>query len=367
MKTNADDWMMDRSEKQVICPSNGATEPGTTTRADWATVPSIFGKGRRYQSLSQYLKTRFGEPVQGITLDAGFTCPNVDGTITTGGCVYCDNRSFSPNRRLPRATITQQIDRGLEILQHRYGAKKFFAYFQAGTNTYGSLSKLKKLFDEAVHHPKIMGLAVGTRPDCVPDEVLDLLESYGEKGPVWLELGLQTIHDRSLEWMNRGHGVDAFFDAVDRCRNRRLELTTHVILGLPGESREDMLATADTLARLPIHSIKIHNLYVVRKTPLEKMYLAGEVPMMEMEDYAELVCDFLERVPPRCVIHRLAGDSPPDYLVAPLWCLDKQKLLRRIDEAFLKRDSWQGKHWREMGSHTENRPRRSRSSLPVIE
>jgi radical SAM protein (TIGR01212 family) len=298
---------------------------------------------RRYRSLASSLRERFGLRVRTVTIDAGFTCPNVDGTVTTGGCVYCDNRSFSPNRRLPRATITAQVERGIAILSHRYGAERFIAYFQAGTNTHAPVEKLRRLYDEALAHPLIVGLAVGTRPDSVPDDVLDLLEDYARSRPVWLELGLQTIHDRSLDWMNRGHHFDAFLDAVERCRGRGLELCAHVILGLPGESHEDMLATADALARLPVEAVKIHNLYVVKNTPLEEMYRRGEAVMMERDEYVRLVCDFLERLPADRVIQRLSGDAPPDYLVAPMWCLDKPALLRAIDEEMRRRDSWQGK------------------------
>src|SRR3954467_4222069 len=155
---------------------------------------------RRYRSLASHLRERFGVKVRSVSVDAGFTCPNVDGTVTTGGCVYCDNRSFSPNRRLPRSTVTAQLDRGIAILSKRYGAEQFIAYFQAGTNTHAPVAKLRRVYDEAAAHPRIMGLAIGTRPDSVPDEILDLLEGYAEKMPTWLELGLQTIHDRSLNW-----------------------------------------------------------------------------------------------------------------------------------------------------------------------
>ena len=220
-----------------------------------------------------------------MTIDAGFTCPNVDGTVTTGGCVYCDNRSFSPNRRLPRTTIREQVRRGIAILQERYRADRFLAYFQAGTNTHGSVERLRSLYDEALEHPQVVGLAVGTRPDSVPGPVLDLLEGYARRRYVCLELGLQSIHDRSLDWMNRGHHYDAFVDAVGRCRGRGLDLCAHVILGLPGESRDDMLATADALAALPVDAVKIHNLHVVRRTPLEEMYRRGEVTLLGRAEY----------------------------------------------------------------------------------
>ena len=306
-------------------------------------MPAGFTRQRRYYAFSRFLRERFGARVYRVTIDAGFTCPNVDGSVAVGGCVYCDNRSFSPNRRLPRTTVREQVRRGIEILQRRYQADKFLAYFQAATNTYAPAEKLKKLYDEALEHPQIVGLAIGTRPDCVPDDILDLIESYARDRYVCLELGLQTMHDRSLDWMNRGHHFDAFIDAVQRCQGRGLDLCAHVILGLPGESREDMLATADALASLPVHAVKIHNLHVVKDTPLEKMYERGEARMFERDEYVQIVCDFLEHLRPEMVIHRLSGDAPPDYLVAPLWCLDKPALLRAIHDELERRDSWQGK------------------------
>jgi len=297
---------------------------------------------RRYYPFSRFLRDRFGGRVQRIAIDAGFTCPNVDGSVAVGGCVYCDNRSFSANRRSARRSVSEQVERGIAGIGPRFGVDKFLAYFQAGTNTYAPVEKLKRLYDEALQHPNIVGLMIGTRPDCVPDPVLDLVESYARDRWVCLELGLQTIHDRSLDWMNRGHHHDAFVDAVRRCRGRGLNLCAHVILGLPGESHADMMATADACAALGLDGVKVHNLHVVPDTPMEKMYRAGEVPMMERDEYVSLVCDFLERLPPEMVIHRLSGDAPPDYLVAPMWCLEKSALLNAIDREFERRDTRQG-------------------------
>jgi radical SAM protein (TIGR01212 family) len=310
-----------------------------------AVMPAHFSAARRYYAFGRFLRDRFGSRVFRVTVDGGFTCPNVDGTVAVGGCVYCDNRSFSPNRRLPRTSVREQVSRGVAVLQKRYRADRFLAYFQAATNTYAPVEKLRRLYDEALEHPQIVGLAIGTRPDCVPEPVLELLRGYARDRYVCLELGLQTIHDRSLDWMNRGHHFDCFVDAVQRCQGRGLDLCAHVILGLPGESYADMLATADALAALPVNGVKIHNLHVVRHTPLEDQYMAGEVRLLELPNYVELVCDFLERLPPNMVIHRLSGDAPPDYLVAPAWCLDKPALLRAIDAELARRDSWQGRRW----------------------
>src|SRR5438270_11373724 len=261
------------------------------------SMPAEFIGGQRYYAFSRFLKNRFGAKVYRVTIDAGFTCPNVDGTVAVGGCVYCDNRSFSPNRRLPRVSVREQVERGVAILQERYHTNQFLAYFQAATNTYAPVAKLRRFYDEALEHPQIIGLAVGTRPDCVPEPVLELLQSYARERYVCLELGLQTMHDRSLDWMNRGHHFDVFVDAVQRCQGRGLDLCAHVILGLPGETRADMLATARALAALPVNGVKIHNLHVVRDTPMEKMYHAGEVRMLEQVEYVQLVCDFLELLP----------------------------------------------------------------------
>jgi radical SAM protein (TIGR01212 family) len=278
-----------------------------------------------------------------MTIDAGFTCPNVDGTVAVGGCVYCDNRSFSPNRRLPRSTIEEQVARGVAALRKRYGAEQFIAYFQAATNTYAPLQKLRRLYDQALAHPDVIGLAIGTRPDCVPDPILELIQEYARDRYLCLELGLQTVHDRSLDWMNRGHHMDAFYDAVARCQGRGLDLCAHVILGLPGESHHDMMETAQVLASLPVQAVKIHNLHVVKDTPLADQYARGEVRLPSRDEYVRTVCDFLERLRPEMVIHRLSGDAPPDYLVAPEWCLDKPALLRAIRTELEARDSWQGR------------------------
>jgi radical SAM protein (TIGR01212 family) len=327
-------------------------------------LPAGFTPQQRYYPFSRFLRQLFGTRVQRVTIDAGFTCPNVDGTITVGGCVYCDNRSFSPNRRLPRTTIREQVRRGIAILGKRYGVDRFLAYFQAATNTHAPVEKLRRLYDEALDHPQIVGLAIGTRPDSVPDPVLDLLQEYARGRYVCLELGLQTIHDRSLDWMNRGHHYDAFVDAVRRCQGRGLDLCAHVILGLPGESHAHMMATAEALAGLPVHAVKIHNLHVVRDTPLEDQYREGSVRLFERDEYVSVVCDFLERLPPGIVIHRLSGDAPPDYLVAPTWCLDKPALLQAIHDELECRDSWQGKRYR---AEWEKEERKTfRLTLPVV-
>ncbi|MCA9201221.1 MAG: TIGR01212 family radical SAM protein, partial [Planctomycetales bacterium] len=201
------------------------------------------------------MKAKFGQRVQKVSVDAGFTCPNVDGTVAIGGCTFCDNRSFSPSRRVPRLTVLDQIQDGIRRLKRRYTCDQFFAYFQPATNTYAPVERLRPLYESALQHPKIVGMAIGTRPDCLPNDVLDLLEEIAGRTYLSVEYGLQTIHNRSLDWMNRGHHYDAFLDAMERGQNRGFEICVHVILGLPGESLDDMLATAREMARLPVDSI----------------------------------------------------------------------------------------------------------------
>lgn len=229
--------------------------PAARTPFDWKAV------GLRYYGYNEFLRRRFGGRVQKVSVDAHFTCPNVDGTVAIGGCTFCDNRSFSPSRRLPRQGIGEQIDEGIRQLQRRYRrVVHYLAYFQPATNTYAPVERLRDVYEQAMAHPAIVGLAIGTRPDCVGDDVLDLLSEIGERTYLSVEYGLQTIHDRSLDWMNRGHHYDAFLDAMSRSRGRPFEICAHVMLGLPGEDHADMMATADEVARLGLDSVKIHNL-----------------------------------------------------------------------------------------------------------
>ena len=230
-------------------------------------------------------------------------------------------------------------------LASRHAAEGFVAYFQPATNTYGPLDRLRQLFEEASGHPKVVGLAIGTRPDCVGEPVLDMLAELSARTWLTLEFGLQTIHDRTLDWLGRGHHVDAFLDAARRTRQRGLEMGVHVILGLPGESRQDMAATAGQIARLGVASVKLHNLYAVRGTRLADMLAAGEVRLPEREEYVRDVVDFLEVLPPDCVIDRLSGDAPRQYLVGPAWCLDKAAIRAAVEAELARRGSWQGCRW----------------------
>jgi radical SAM protein (TIGR01212 family) len=301
------------------------------------------GAGLRYYAYNFHLRRRFGHRVQKVSVDAGFTCPNVDGTVAIGGCTFCDNRSFSPSRRLPRQSITGQIDEGIRRLKRRYDCDRFFAYFQPATNTYAPVERLRVVYEEALAHEKVVGLAIGTRPDCVPDDVLELLTELAGRTYLSVEYGLQTMHDRSLEWMNRGHGHAAFVDAMERSRGRGFEICVHVMLGLPAESREDMRATARELARLRPDAVKIHNLYAVKRTPLADQVAHGEVRLMERSEYVQAVVDFLELLPTHIIVERISGEAPPDYFIGPAWCLDKPAVRAAIHDEFARRNTWQGR------------------------
>ncbi|MBN1518003.1 TIGR01212 family radical SAM protein [Candidatus Sumerlaeota bacterium] len=312
-------------------------------------MPNLNGQHpgrRRYRTFSDYLSERFGTRVYKATIDAGFTCPNRDGSAGVGGCTYCNNEGFSVNSRRDRASaldVRKQLEQGARFLRRRYKAEKFLAYFQAYTNTYAPVEELRALYDAALEHPDVVGLDVGTRPDCVPDDVLELLREYTNRtGDVWLELGLQSANDATLKRINRRHDAACFFDAMERAKGRGLKLCVHVILGLPGESREDMLHTARALSGLEYHGLKLHLLHVNRDTALAREYERGELRTLTMKEYATLAVDFLEYVPPDVVIQRLTGEGAPDVLIAPKWCLSKSEALNAIHDEMERRDFHQG-------------------------
>ena len=311
--------------------------------------------------------------MQRVSVDAGLTCPNVDGTVATGGCVFCNNTSFSPSRRLsvvsgPRRDIAEQLQEGILRLQRRYGdCEHFIAYFQPATNTYAPVDRLRSLYEQALTHPKVIGLAIGTRPDCVGHDILDLLTDIARRRFLSVEYGMQTMHDRSLDWMNRGHHHGAMADAVSRSRNRGFEIGAHVILGLPGESREDMRDTARELARLRVDAVKLHNLYVVRDTPLAEQIRRGETRLLSRDEYVRSVVDTLELLPSYTVIQRMGGDAPGKYFLGPSWCLDKAGLQLAIQEELVRRDTYQSRSWAVPAVQTGVNPRLPESRGRSIE
>ena len=296
----------------------------------------------RYYGFSRYLRQRFGCRVHKVTLNAGFTCPNRDGTVGRGGCLFCNNAGFSPNARVEPSQIHEQLACGIEAAR-RHKAEKFIAYFQAYTNTYAPADRLRVLYDEVWRFPDVVGLSIGTRPDCVDREVIDLIAGFVKQGEVWIEYGLQSAHDTTLAAINRGHTYQQFLDAIELTRDRGIKICAHTILGLPGEDRRMILGTHRRLAELPIDGIKIHLLHVMRDTVMERQYYENKIEMLSREAYVELVCDMLEILPPTMVIQRMHADAPPTVLVAPDWCLDKVGVLNDIRQAQICRDSWQGK------------------------
>ncbi|MBN2323646.1 MAG: TIGR01212 family radical SAM protein [Spirochaetes bacterium] len=295
-----------------------------------------------YKRFSRFLKERFGGPVYRVCIDAGLTCPNRDGTLGYGGCAYC---TPGGSWRKPETdSVTGQVRLEKERVRRRYGARKFIAYFQAHTNTYAPVDMLRRLYDAALTENDIVGLVVGTRPDCIDEERLELLASYRERGMyVLIEYGLQSAHDRTLELIERGHDSKTFHDAVQKTKGYGIDVGAHVIIGLPNEEAADIRETADFLSLLPIDLLKIHNLNIVSGTKMARWYREGAVSPLLLEEYAELVVDFLERTRPEVCIDRLVAESDPALLIAPRWPLNKQRAIRAINECFSRRDSYQGK------------------------
>lgn len=297
---------------------------------------------KRYAAFSDLLKREFGCRVHRVSVDAGFSCPNRDGTVGTGGCIYCGGRGSGAHGILPDAGIREQLEHGKEVMARKYKARQFIAYFQAYSNTHAPVPLLRRLYDEALSVPDVVGLIVGTRPDCLSDEILSLLTEYARKSWFWLELGMQSHLDRSLAYLRRGHDFRTFEDAMRRAGETGLKVCAHVILGLPGESREEILAGAEVLNRFGVSGVKLHLLHVMKGTPLEEEYRRGGVALMERDEYVELICDYLERLKPGIVIQRLTGDGGHDHLVAPLWSLKKFEVLNAIDEELERRGTRQG-------------------------
>lgn len=289
-----------------------------------------------YYSLNQYLKDTFGAKVYKIALDGGFTCPNRDGSLGTKGCIFCSGKGsgdFTPD---PSLSVSRQIEEAKQrvsgkIRQDSEG--KYIAYFQAFTGTYAPISRLRSLYEEAIRHPDICALSIATRPDCLPDEILELLKEMSRIKPVWVELGLQTIHEKTAEYIRRGYSLPVYEDAVRRLREAQLPVITHVILGLPGEIEEDILETVRYVCDQGISGIKLQLLHVLRGTDLAKDYEAGKFETLTLEAYTNLVCRCLAIIPKDVVIHRMTGDGDKRLLIAPLWSADKKKVLNTLRKA----------------------------------
>jgi len=302
-----------------------------------------FGKNtKRYNDLKTYWRNLFGCNVHKLQIDAGFTCPNRDGHVATGGCIYCDGRGSKLRQQGALPTVSDQIASGKKY--YAKGAAKYIAYFQTFTNTYAPVEKLRVLYDEALAQEDVIGLSIGTRPDCLGQNVIELLSGYARKHHVWVELGLQSIHDKTLQFINRGHNFQQFADAVNALAGRGLNICVHIIIGLPGENDKDVLATAKTLASLPIQGIKIHSLLALEGTALGEMYKQGSINLISKDKYVSLTADVLEILPPEMVVQRLTADGYRDIFLAPDWAMNKLDVLNSINMELARRDSYQGKH-----------------------
>ena len=297
---------------------------------------------KRYNQFSSFLKKKFGAKVYKITLDAVFSCPNRDGTISNCGCIFCDDGGSFSQAHSNLLNIAEQVKIGAETLSKRFKAEKFMSYFKAFSNTYKPVEELEKIYTASLNHPDIVGLSIGTRPDCVDDDKLKLISSFAQDYYTWIEYGLQTVHDKTLLKINRGHDYKCFLEAYDKTRNYSgVNICLHVILNL-FETYDEMMETAQTIAQLEPDGVKIHMLCALEGTKVADMYRNGELEFMTEDEYVNTVCDFLEYLPPETTIHRLAGNGLRTELVAPRWIGKKLDCLNKIDREFLRRNSRQG-------------------------
>ncbi|MDD9303293.1 MAG: TIGR01212 family radical SAM protein [Desulfobacter sp.] len=300
-------------------------------------------KEKRYSDYNTYLRHLFGERVQKISVDAGLTCPNRDGKLSTRGCIYCNAKGSGTGAFARGISIRDQVETGKIPMMKKYKAKKFLAYFQSYTNTYTSVDHMRFMYDQALSCEGVVGMAIGTRPDCVDLEKIELIESYTQNYLVWLEYGLQSVHDTTLDFINRGHDFTAFERAMAMTVNRGINSCAHIILGLPGEDRSMMMDSAKVLSDLGVNGVKIHLLYVIKNTPLDEIYQKGGYIPLEQQAYVDLVCDYLERLPKEIIIQRITGDPHGSELVAPLWAGRYRETFNMIQHTFEARDSFQGK------------------------
>ena len=306
-------------------------------------LPPFEFNGKRYNAYNLYLKKKYGERIQKVTVDAGFTCPNRDGTVARGGCIYCNNQSFNPGYNDPAKSIRQQINEGMDFLKRRYGVNKYIVYFQPYSNTYAALDHLKKLYEQALSVPGVIGLTIGTRPDCIDGEKLRYLSELAADYDITIEYGLESIYNDSLVKINRGHDYQSYLDALAMTRGLGIKICTHIILGFPWETPAQWLHEAAVLSELNFDFLKIHQLHIVEKTVLASRFNAAPFQLLSLSDYIRIVVDFLERLNPSIIIQRLAGEAPPHMLIAPKWGKRVPEIMRFIDKEFERRNSWQGK------------------------
>ena len=307
-------------------------------------APLMWGD-KRYHTLNSYLRQTFGTKVFKVMLDAGFTCPNRDGSIATGGCTFCSARGSGDFAGWRRDNLVTQFNEVKNRQHRKWPDAKYIGYFQAYSNTYAPVDVLREYYEVILAQEDVVGLSIATRPDCLPDDVIELLAELNEKTYLWVELGLQTIHESTSELINRAHDTACYYEAVEKLRKHNIRVCSHIIFGLPGETEEMMLETARAVAHMDVQGIKLHLLHLMRKTPMVKQYEAGLLQFLEQDQYVRLIVDALEMLPPEMVIHRLTGDSPPDLLIGPLWSRNKWEVLTAIDRELVRRETWQGKKY----------------------
>jgi len=305
----------------------------------------VWKSEKRYNDFPTYFRNKFSERVQKVSVDAGFTCPNRDGTKGKGGCTYCNNKTFKPTYCNLEKSVTQQIQQGVDFFSKKYKAMRFLAYFQAYTNTYAPLEDLKRLYEEALQHPKIVGLVISTRPDTIDEELLDYLAELSQRTYVMVEFGVESHLDKSLKLINRGHTFADSVWALEQTAQRGINNCAHLILGLPGENRNDWLEQAKIISQLPVKNLKLHQLQIHKGTVLEKQYREKpeQFHLFSAEEYIELVVDYLELLHPEIIVERFISQAPPEMLLAPKWGLKNFEFVAKVEKRLAQRDTWQGR------------------------
>ena len=310
-----------------------------------AEITYPWGHEGRYNDFPSYFKNRFAERIQKVSIDAGFTCPNRDGSKSIGGCTYCNNNSFNPDYCSPRKTITEQIEEGIDFFKAKYKTQKYLAYFQAYSNTYGYINKIKELYEEALAHEKVVGLVIGTRPDCVSNEVLDYLEELAKHYYIAIEYGVESANDEALLAINRGHTYIEAERTIQRTANRGIHIGVHLVNGLPYDSKEDMLNHAIKLSRLPIETLKLHQLQILRDTQMAKEYEqdSERFYLFELEEYLDFIVNVIERISPDVMLERFTNQAPPGWLIAPKWGIKNYQFVNKLNNLLKERETWQGR------------------------
>jgi len=316
---------------------------GTTSRVDPAIPPHY--REKRYYTLNNHFRETFGDKVSKVMVDGGFVCPNRDGTVAHGGCTFCSKRGSGDFAGYRRDDLAKQFVDVRDRMRHKWNTDKFLGYFQAFTNTYAPVAELREKYEVILEQEGVVGLSIATRPDCLPDDVVDYLAELNERTYLWVELGLQSIHQRTSDLINRAHDHACFIEGVEKLRRHDIRTCVHNINGLPLEDHAMRMATARAVAGLDVQGIKIHLLHLLKKTPMVKQWEQGLLRLMEREAYVNLVCDQLEVLPPEMVIHRLTGDGPRDMLIGPMWSLKKFEVIEAIHAELRRRDTWQGKRY----------------------